>query len=612
MNNSEENPQRKGDASPQRTTSDVAHDSLGHGHDESGRGTDERHFDNPAEEAAANAPEEQVDPNNEDTSIDGVVTGCAAVLILAVLAWGVFKPDNFANFASVALAYIVDDWGWLFVLAATVFVGFVLFIAFSKFGHIRLGKDNEPPEFSTVSWVAMMFAAGMGIGLMFYGATEPLTFYRDGVPGGEPGNKRQAFASTLFHWGLHPWALYAIVGLAIAYGTFRLGRRQLLSSAFIPLIGTKRAEGWLGKLIDILAIFATVFGTAASLGLGATQIGSGMTATNMVDNPSIQVLVGIIVVLGVAFLASAASGVGKGIQWLSNTNMVLAALLALFVLVVGPTVVIMNMMPTTLGSYLSQFFTMASRTADISDDAGKWLSTWTIFYWAWWTSWSPFVGMFLARISRGRTIREFIVVVLMVPTAVTILWFAIFGGTAVHFEDTGRSVWGDGDSTKMLFDLLHQLPGGNIASFVAMLLLATFFITSADSASTVMGSMSQRGRLVADRKVTVLWGLMTAAIAVVLLTSGGEDSLSNLQNVTIIAASPFILIIIALMFAIVKDLGNDPMYLAEKESRSRAIHDARLRRDSSRGEHLRFRRAARENREDVVTSAPGEGGQSLN
>lgn len=515
---------------------------------------------------------------DEEAPINWSVTIGALALILAVVVWGLLGKDSFNAFSKKALTYITEDWGWLFVLAGTVFVGFILFIAFSKFGHIRLGKDGEEPEFSTPSWVAMMFAAGMGIGLMFYGVAEPLNYFREGVPGTKPGDVGVSMASTMFHWGLHPWALYAIVGLAIAYTTFRLGRKQLLSAAFIPLIGERRAHGPLGKFIDIFTIFATVFGTAASLGIGATQIASGMESTNLWTNPGTGVMIGIILVLGVCFLASAASGVGKGIQYISNANMIMAGLLALFVLIVGPTVVILNLVPTTLGNYLSNFFSMAARTADSSEGAGEWLGTWTIFYWAWWVSWSPFVGMFLARISRGRTIREFVTVILMVPLAVTVVWFSIFGGSAIHAEETGSSIWGDGDATKQLFNLLDTVPGGYAASLLAMVLLATFFITSADSASTVMGTMSQNGRVEANRKVTVLWGMMTALIAVVMILTGGEDALTNVQNITIIAASPFVFIIIALMFAIVKSLSNDPLYLDHKAQRHYAIREAREKR----------------------------------
>ncbi len=516
--------------------------------------------------------------NPDDAKVDLSVTIPAAGLVLAVVLWSLAAPESFGNFASSALDYIVTGWGWLFVLFGSVFVAFILFMAFSRFGHIRLGKDTEEPEFSNVSWIAMMFAAGMGIGLMFYGAAEPLTHFRGGVPGRSDNDVSTSMAVTLFHWGLHPWSLYGIIALAIAYSTYRLGRKQLLSSAFIPLIGEKRAAGGLGKAIDVLAIFATVFGTAASLGVGASQISSGLDAVGLIKNPGTWVLVGIIVVLGVAFLASAASGVGKGIQYVSNANMVMAGLLALFVLILGPTVVILNLIPTTLGTYLHEFFRNAARTANSSADAADWLSGWTIFYWAWWTSWSPFVGMFLARISRGRTVREFVLVVLTVPLIVTVVWFSIFGGTAIEREQSGNSIWGDGDATKQLFTLFETLPAGQITSVLAMILLATFFITSADSAATVMGTMYQNGAEEARTRVVILWGLLTAVIAIVLLTSGGDNSLSNLQTVTIVAASPFTLVLIALMFAIVKAFSDDTMYQDQKISRALALKAARERR----------------------------------
>lgn len=503
----------------------------------------------------------------------------AMAFVLAVVVWGLGAPESFSHWASVLLGGVVDYFGWAFVLFGTVFVFFIFALAFSRFGGIRLGGDQEAPEFSTVSWISMMFAAGMGIGLMFYGTSEPLTHYRAGVPGHESNEVGTAFATTLFHWTLHPWSVYAIVGLAIAYSTFRMGRKQLVSQAFVPLIGSRRAEGPLGTLIDILAVIATVFGTAASLGVGATQIGAGLVNAGFIDQENNTLTLTIVLVLTLAFLFSAMSGVGKGIQYVSNANMVLATLLAIFVLVMGPTVSILNDVPTSLGNYLNSFFEMAARTADSADGtAGGWLSGWTIFYWAWWLSWSPFVGMFLARISRGRTIREFTVGVLLVPAAVTVVWFAIFGGTAINLEQTGHSIYGDGDAKRQLFDLLGTLPGGHIAGVVAMILLATFFITSADSASTVMGSMSQQGRLEANRLVTAAWGVLTAAIGLTLLISGGADVLSNLQSVTIIVASPFLIVVIGLMVALVKGLSDDPMYLDQKEQHRFAMRLARERR----------------------------------
>ena len=530
-------------------------------------------------------PEEQIErqADAENAPVDWGIIAPLAVIIVAIVGWGLLAPESFSGFADAAFGWVINNLGWAFVLGGTAFVVFVLVIACSNFGTIRLGSADERPEFKTTSWIAMMFAAGMGIGLMFYGASEPLAMYRDGVPGHEPHEVGTAMSQTMFHWTLHPWAVYAIMGLAIAYSTFRLGRKQLLSSAFIPLIGQKAADGPLGKLIDGFAIFATIFGTACSLGLGAMQISSGLEASGFVHDPSNGLIIGIVAVLTLAFLLSAMSGVSKGIQWLSNANMVIAALLAIFVFVFGPTVVQLNLLPTSVGTYLQNFFEMAGRTAESADgEAGDFLSSWTIFYWAWWISWSPFVGTFLARISRGRTIREFCLGVLLVPSGLSTVWFAIFGGTAIHMEQTGESIYADGSSEQQLFNLLHSLPGGVVMGVFALLLLATFFITSADSASTVMASMTQNGKSDAKPWIAAMWGLATAAVGLTLLISGGSDALNSLQSVTIVAATPFLLILIALMFAIVKDLSNDTIYLDKKEqerfSRQLAI-ERRMHRD---------------------------------
>ncbi|MDY5786012.1 BCCT family transporter [Corynebacterium sp.] len=506
--------------------------------------------------------------DDDNARVDWTIIVPLVAVVAAVVLWGLVGADSFGAFSTASFNWVITNLGWAFVLFGTVFVFFVLAVAFSPFGSIRLGGVNEAPEFRTASWIAMMFAAGMGIGLMFYGASEPLAMYRDGVPGREPQEVGTAMAQTMFHWTLHPWAIYAIIGLAIAYSTFRRGRKQLLSSAFVPLIGEKAASGPLGKIIDGFAIFATIFGTACSLGLGALQISSGLQASGFVDSPSTQLTVGIIAVLTLAFLLSAMSGVGRGIQWLSNFNMVIAAMLAIFVFVVGPTVNLLNMLPTSIGSYLDQFFMMAGRTASSADGtAGDFLSSWTIFYWAWWISWSPFVGMFLARISRGRTIREFCLGVMLVPTLLSTVWFAIFGGSAISLEQAGESIYGEGNAEEQLFNLLHTFPGGFLAGVFAVILLGTFFITSADSASTVMASMSQNGKSNASPWLAGIWGLGTAFVGLTLLVVGGEDALDSLQSVTIVAATPFLFILIALMFAVVKDVSNDVIYLDRKESK---------------------------------------------
>lgn len=513
-------------------------------------------------------PEERMEraADAEDAPVNWGIVIPLAIIVAAIVGWGLAAPDSFSNFADAAFTWAIDNLGWAFVLGGTIFVIFVIVIAASNFGTIRLGTADERPEFKTTSWIAMMFAAGMGIGLMFYGAAEPLAMYLDGVPGHNEREVGAAMAQTMFHWTLHPWAVYAILGLAIAYSTFRLGRKQLLSSAFIPLIGQKGADGWLGRLIDAFAVFATIFGTACSLGLGALQISSGLEASGFVDNPSTKLTIGIVSVLTLAFLLSAMSGVSKGIQWLSNANMVIAAILAIFVFVFGPTVAQLNMLPTAFGNYLQNFFEMAARTAESSDgQAGDFLSGWTIFYWAWWISWSPFVGTFLARISRGRTVREFCLGVLLVPAGLSTVWFAIFGGTAIKMEQDGQSIVGGGSNEEQLFNLLHALPGGYVVGVFALLLLGTFFITSADSASTVMASMTQSGKTEAKPWLAAMWGVATAFVGLTLLISGGADALNSLQSVTIVAATPFLFILIALMFAIVKDMSNDTIYLDKKE-----------------------------------------------
>ncbi len=514
-------------------------------------------------------PEDAVELASEDEnlSIDWVIVGPLAAIVVAVVVWGLAFKDSFSAFSSASFSWVIGNLGWAYVFFGTLFVVFIMVIAASKFGKIRLGATDEQPEFTTMSWIAMMFAAGMGIGLMFFGASEPLTFYRDGVPGMDSADAvGTSMAQTMYHWTLHPWAVYAVLGLAIAYSTFRLGRKQLLSSAFIPLIGQKRADGWLGRLIDGLAIFATIFGTACSLGLGALQISTGLEASGVVDSPSTMLTVGIVSVLTLAFLLSAMSGVGRGIQWVSNFNLVIAALLAIFVFIFGPTLTQLNLLPTAIASYLDQFFIMASRTAESADStAGEWLGSWTIFYWAWWISWSPFVGTFLARISRGRTIREFCLGVTLIPAGLSTVWFCIFGGTAIHLEQIGESIYSEGGSEAQLFNLLQSFPGGYIMGILALVLLGTFFITSADSASTVMGSLSQNGKTDPKPLLTGIWGLATAAVGLTLLIAGGDDALDSLQSVTIAAATPFLVILILLMFAIVKDVSNDTIYLDMKE-----------------------------------------------
>jgi choline/carnitine/betaine transport len=369
-------------------------------------------------------------------------------------------------------------------------------------------------------------------------------------------------ATTLFHWTLHPWAIYAVVGLAIAYGTFRRGRKQLISSAFEPLFGKRRTEGPAGRVIDVLAIFATLFGSAASLGLGALQIGSGMEILGWAGGVGNGVLVAIIAVLTAAFVASAVSGIAKGIQWLSNINMVLAVVLATFVFVFGPTVLILNLVPGAIGSYFSDVAQMAARTEASGGDAmAEWMRGWTVFYWAWWISWTPFVGVFIARISRGRTIRQFVTGVLLVPSVVTLMWFVIFGGAGIAAQRDGVDVAGQATSEGQLFGVLEQYPLATVMTVLVMVLVAIFFVSGADAASIVMGSLSERGTLSPGRKTVIFWGVVMGAVAAVMLLIGGDEALTGLQNLTIIAALPFALVMVGLAVSLAKDVRSDPMVL---------------------------------------------------
>ena len=490
------------------------------------------------------------------SSIDPWVFGISAAISIAFVLWGVLDPDGVASVADDALSWIIATFGWLFVLSTAAFLIFAGVLAFSRFGRVRLGQDDDRPEFRTTSWVAMMFSAGMGIGLMFFAVAEPISHLTAPPAGtaraGSEAAAQQAMALSYFHWALHPWAIYAIVGLSLAYFTYRRGLPNLISSAFYPLLGD-RIHGPIGRSIDILAIFATLFGSATSLGLGALQINSGLDFLWGVE-PANGIAIAIITVLTVAFVLSAVSGVHRGIQWLSNANMLLAIGLLIFLLVVGPTVFQFETLVESIGGYATTIVPASFRTGAFGDQ--EWLSSWTIFYWAWWISWAPFVGTFIARISRGRTIREFVVGVLLIPSGVSFVWFAVFGGAAIDLQLSGAADLGaiTGTPEVALFTTLEEFPLSGITSFVVIVLVALFFVSGADAASLVMGMLSSRGSLSPARTVTVLWGVATGAAAAILLLANG---LSALQQAAIIAAAPFTLVMIGLCVSLFKGLAED-------------------------------------------------------
>ena len=496
--------------------------------------------------------------------IDPWVFGIAAAISTAFVVWGAVDNEGVATVADDVLSWIIETFGWMFVLSTAAFLAFAAILAFSRLGRLRLGKDDDRPEFRTASWVAMMFSAGMGIGLMFFAVAEPISHLTAPPAGteraGTEAAAQQAMALSYFHWALHPWAIYAVVGLALAYFSFRRGLPTLISSAFHPLLGD-RIHGPIGRSIDILAIFATLFGSATSLGLGALQINSGLDFLWGVE-PADGIAVAIIAVLTAAFVVSAVSGVHRGIQWLSNTNMVLAIVLVLFLLVVGPTVFQLETLVESIGGYLTTIVPASFRTGAFGDQ--EWLSGWTIFYWAWWISWAPFVGTFIARISKGRTVREFVVGVLLVPSGVSFIWFAVFGGAAIDLQLSGAADLGGvvGQPEIALFTTLEEFPLSGIASFVVIVLVALFFVSGADAASLVMGMLSTRGSLSPPRAVTILWGTSTGAAAGILLLANGLEAL---QQAAIIAAAPFTLVMIGLCVSLFKGMASEASALVVPE-----------------------------------------------
>ncbi|KAB8139089.1 BCCT family transporter [Gracilibacillus oryzae] len=481
-----------------------------------------------------------------------------AISILFIL-WGIIPKEtlpqwNLDNVTTLIQGFLVTRFGWFYLLVATGFVILAIFLIVSKYGNIVLGKDGDKPEYSYITWFGMLFSAGMGIGLVFWGAAEPIWHFH--IPpyatATEAESARVAMQYSFFHWGFHPWAVYATLALALAYFQFRKDEPGLISSTLKPLYGDKM-NGGLGTLINVIAVFATIFGVATSLGLGAQQIGSGLTFVIDGLSNTIGLQMIIIVLVTVLYMLSALTGLNKGIKYLSTTNVILAILLVVFMLFTGPTNFIMNFFTTTLGRYISNLPEMSFRMAPFNEDNASWLKDWTIFYWAWWIAWAPFVGMFIARVSRGRTVREFVTGVLLVPTLFGTLWFSVLGGSAIHQEmNQGVDILGQMNATgseAALFTVLQNFPLTGFLSVLAILLISTFFITSADSATFVLGMQTTNGDLNPDAKVKVAWGLVQSGTAAVLLWQGG---LNALQTASIIAAFPFAIIMILMVFSIFK------------------------------------------------------------
>lgn len=476
------------------------------------------------------------------------------VLLLAAVIYGVIAPNSFEVATGNLQAFLTSAFGWYYLILVTIIVLFCLFLIFSPVGAIRLGKQDEKPEFSKVSWFAMLFSAGMGIGLVFWGAAEPLSHFIT-PPLAESGTavaQKEAMRYTFFHWGIHAWGIYAIVALALAYFQFRKDEPGLISATLRPVLGD-RMNGTLGTLVDVLAVLATVIGVATTLGFGAAQINGGLSFLWGVPI-SFTAQVVIVAIVTILFVVSAMSGLGKGIKILSNTNMLIAVALLLLMFIVGPTILILNLFTDSIGGYIQNIIQMSFRIAPLNEEHRSWINSWTIFYWAWWISWSPFVGIFIARVSRGRTIREFMIGVLLLPALVSFFWFAVFGTSAIEVQKAGNIDLSQFATEEVLFAMFNQFPWSTLLSIVAIVLVGIFFITSADSATFVLGMQTTNGSLTPPNRVKLTWGIAQSTVALILLYSGG---LQALQNALIAAAFPFSFIMLLMMVSLYRSLTKE-------------------------------------------------------
>lgn len=479
----------------------------------------------------------------------------SAALILAFVLFGAVFPQQAGSVFDALQARIVHDFGWFYILAVALFLIFVLFLMFSRYGDVRLGPDDSEPEYSYLSWFAMLFSAGMGIGLLFFGVAEPIQHYAK-PPVGEGGTieaARQAMILTFFHWGVHAWAIYIVVGLALAYFAFRRGLPLTLRSGLFPLIGN-RIYGPIGHAIDIFAVLGTMFGVATSLGFGVLQVNAGFAHLfGLPVNTTVQVIL-IAVITGMATL-SAGTGLDKGVKRLSELNIILAIALLIFVLCAGSTVFLLQAYVQNIGAYLGAVVQRTFRMYAYEPNA--WLGEWTLFYWGWWISWSPFVGMFIARISRGRTIREFITGVLLVPVLFTFLWMTVFGNTAISLDLSGAAPIVQSVANNMpvaLFEVLEQLPLSVIASGIATLLVITFFVTSADSGALVIDMITSGAVPNPPVWQRIFWAICAGVVAAVLLLAGG---LKALQTAALASALPFAVVMLFICYGLLRALQTE-------------------------------------------------------
>jgi len=491
-----------------------------------------------------------------------IVFPITALLILAFVVGTLIFPSGAKELLAGAKdgAIAIFDWG--FLISANLFVLFCLALIFMPVGKIRIGGMEAKPEFSLLSWFAMLFAAGMGIGLMFWAVAEPVAYYTDwyGTPlGVEPNTEegaRLAMGATMYHWGLHPWAIYSLVGLSLAFFAYNKELPLTIRSVFFPLLGD-RVWGWPGNIIDIVAVLATIFGLATSLGFGAQQAASGLSYLFDIEG-GLNVQIGVIAGVTAVATISVIRGIHGGVRLLSNANLILAGLLLGFVLFAGPTLAIFQWLWDTTTSYAANMFALSNPFGREEDTT--WFHGWTVFYWAWWISWSPFVGMFIARVSRGRTVREFVTAVLLVPTAITALWMSSFGGTALEQVQNDVGVLaseGLTDTSLAMFQMLENIPLTSITSFIGIVLVLVFFVTSSDSGSLVIDSITSGGKIDAPKAQRIFWAVTEGAIAGVLLFVGGSDALSALQAGAVSVGLPFTILLLLMCYSLFKGLHHE-------------------------------------------------------
>ncbi|MCF7935610.1 MAG: BCCT family transporter [Synergistales bacterium] len=484
----------------------------------------------------------------------------APVITVGVVLWGLFSPETFSGAANGTFNFLIANMGWSYMLSMSIFVVFLLFMGLGPFGKVKLGPPDSTPEFSNVSWFAMLFSAGMGIGLVFYGIGEPMYHFMSPPvgPGETPEAAMQAMQISFLHWGIHPWASYGVIALSLAFFQFRKNAPGLISSVFLPILGEKGVRGPIGKTIDVLAIFATVAGIATSLGLGTLQIGSGLEYLFSIPN-SIMTQLMIIVVIGLIYTGSAVTGIEKGIKFISTMNLYIALFLLGAFFLIGPTVKSLMMLLTSMGYYFNTVIQESLKMTPFGGALAEWQGAWTLFYWAWWIAWAPFVGTFIARISRGRTVREFVFGVLLVPCLGSFCWFAVFGTSAMNLELAGIAEVGQvivNDISTGLFEVFQYYPLGMLLSLAALVLISTFFITSANSATFVLSMYSSQGNLNPPKGYMAIWGTLQAALAFTLLLTGG---LKALQIASIAAAFPFEIVMLFACYSLYRGLQAETM-----------------------------------------------------